>query len=514
MNIKTDRLEKKNKGQFYTPKEIINYMISYLDIGSNKRIIEPACGRGSFLLSIIENIKKKESNYNFNNLYGIDINKNSVNITKTSLILKAGFKKEYIEIFNKNIITGNSIVENKQIDPLAINWEKTFHKVIKDGGFDIVIGNPPYVTLKKGKDFDPNESVYKDIIKGKANAATLMIGQGLKYLKNGGILAFILPKSMLHVNSYSRLRNYILDNTTILHIVDLGLKFKDVRGEQIILFLKKEKPSSEHLIETKILKNSKEDLKQQPSNFVKQSTFKTFNNKILFFDNKMCYSLLKKIHSNPASIKLYNLVDGQIFRGLPLNNRISANPIAEPNERIISGKSIAKFSINNIEYVNKKDVETSNKNLVRKLKNKKIVMQNIFSPESGIIATYDKERLLTLDTVTNIIIQDDILAKYLLGLLHSKLINFYVGFALFNRSRLTMHLDRSYIGEIPIVDIQNINRYNLIKLVDNAIIKKRNTKELLRSIDKEVYKIYDLTDEEIKLIEMEMDKSLSQKSRW
>ena len=77
-----------------------------------------------------------------------------------------------------------------------------------------------------------------------------------------------------------------------------------------------------------------------------------------------------------------------------------------------------------------------------------------------------------------------------------------------------MHLDRSYIGEIPIVDIQNINRYNLIKLVDNAIIKKRNTKELLRSIDKEVYKIYDLTDEEIKLIEMEMDKSLSQKSRW
>ena len=514
MNIKTDRLEKKSKGQFYTPKEIIDYMISYLNIGSNKKIIEPACGRGYFLLSIMENIKKKENNYNFNNLYGIDINKNSVDITKLNLILKSGYKKKYIEIFNKNIITGNSIVENKKIDPLAVNWEKTFHEVIKDGGFDIVIGNPPYVTLKKGKDFDPNESIYKDIIKGKVNAATLMIGKGLKYLKPGGILAFVLPKSILHVNSYSKIRNYIIDNTTILHIVDLGLKFKDVRGEQIILFLKKEKPSSKHLIETKILKNPKEDLNNQPSNFVKQSIFKLFNNKILIFDNNLCYSVLQKIYSNSKGKRLYNIVDGQIFRGIPLNNKISANPIGKLNEKIISGKSIAKFTINNIKYINKKDVKISNKNLLKKIKTKKIVMQNIFSSESGIIAAYDKEGLLTLDTVTNIIVQDDVWAKYLLGLLHSKLINFYVSFALFNRGRLTMHLDRSYIGEIPIANIQNIDRYNLINLVDAAINEKQDIKELLKAIDEEVYKIYNLTNKEIKLIETEANKLLSKKSRW
>jgi len=506
-----EQLERKNKGQFYTPQEIVDYMVSYLNINSTKRIIDPACGCGSFLLSIMETIKEKESNPDFSNIYGIDINKNTVDITKLSLIIKSGFKKEYIELFDKNIIIGNSIVENKKIDSLAIDWKKTFYNVIENGGFDIIIGNPPYVTLKKGKEFDPNESIYRNIIRGPVNAATLMIGKGLEYLKKGGFLAFVLPKTILHVNSYSRLREYILNNTSIIHIFDLGLKFKDVRGEQIILILKNEKPSPDHLIEIKILKKPEKDLKHQPSYFVKQGIFRTFNNKILIFDDELCYSILQKIHSKGK--RLYDIVNGQIFRGLPLNNKVSTKPAEETDEKIIKGKSIVKFRIDSVGYVGKKDVEIINKKLLKRIKTKKIVMQNIFSSESGIIAAYDEEGLLTLDTVTNIIVQNDVVAKYLLGLLHSKLINFYVSFALFNRGRLTMHLDRSYIGEIPIADIKNIG-YTIIKLVEDAINVKQETKEVLKAIDNEVYKIYDLTNKEIRLIETEMNKLLSKKSRW
>ena len=507
-----EQLERKNKGQFYTPQEIVDYMVSYLDINSAKKIIDPACGCGSFLLSIMEAIKEKEDNPDFSNIYGIDINKNAVDITKLSLIIKSGFKKEYIELFDKNIITGNSIVENKKIDSLAIDWKKTFYNVIENGGFDIIIGNPPYVTLKKGKEFDPNESFYRNIIRGPVNAATLMIGKGLEYLKKGGILAFVLPKTILHVNSYSRLREYILNNTSIIHIFDLGLKFKDVRGEQIILILKNEKPSPNHLIEIKILKNPEKDLKHQPSLFVKQSIFRSFNNKILIFDDELCYYILQKIHSKGK--RLYEIVNGQIFRGLPLNNKVSTEPAEETDEKIIKGKSIVKFRINKVGYVAKKYVEIINKKLLKRIKTKKIVMQNIFSSESGIIAAYDEEGLLSLDTVTNIIVQNDVVAKYLLALLHSKLINFYVSFALFNRGRLTMHLDRSYIGEIPIADIKNIDLYTIIKLVEDAINGKQETKEVLKAIDNEVYKIYDLTNKEIRLIETEMNKLLSKKSRW
>lgn len=507
-----EQLERKNKGQFYTPKEIVNYMVSYLDVNSSKKIIDPACGCGSFLLSIMEKIKEKEENPDFSNIYGIDINKNAVDITKLSLIIKSGFKKEHIELFDKNIITGNSIVENKKIDSLAIDWKKSFHKVIENGGFDIIIGNPPYVTLKKGKEFDPNESIYRNIIRGPVNAATIMMGKGLEYLKKGGFLTFVLPKTILHVNSYSRLREYILNNTSIIHLFDLGLKIKDVRGEQIILILKNEKPSPDHLIEIKILKKPEKDLKYQPFYFVKQSIFRTFNNKILIYDDELCYSILQKIHSKGK--RMYDIVNGQIFRGLPLNNKVSTKPAKETDEKIIKGKSIVKFRIDSVGYVGKKDVEIINKKLLRRIKTKKIVMQNIFSSESGIIAAYDEEGLLTLDTVTNIIVQNDVVAKYLLGLLHSKLINFYVSFALFNRGRLTMHLDRSYIGEIPIADIKNINRYTIIKLVEDAINGTQETKEVLKAIDDEVYRIYDLTNKEIRLIESEMDKLLSKKSRW
>ncbi len=505
-----EQLERKSRGQFYTPKEVVDYIVDYLNIDSTKKIIDPACGCGSFLLSIMEKIKENEKTPDYSNIFGIDINKNALDITKLSMLIKSDFTQENIKLIDKNIILGNSIIADKKIDPLAIDWKKTFHKVIESGGVDIFIGNPPYLTIKK-EDFDFN-SIYLNIVKGPVNTATLMVGRALEYLKKGGILAFVLPKTILHVNSYSKLREYIINNTSIIHIFDLGLKFKDVRGEQIILILKNEKPLPDHLIEIKILKNSEKNLKNQPSFFIKQSIFRSFNNKILILDNDLCYSILQKIQSKGK--KLHNIVNGKIFRGLPLNNKISMSQVETTDEKIIKGKFIKKFKIDKIGFVSRKDVEIINTNLLNKIKTKKIVMQNIFSSESGIIAAYDEEGILSLDTVTNIIVQNDILAKYLLGLLHSKLINFYVSYGLYNGGRLTMHLDSSYIGEIPIANVKSIDQYNIIKLVENAIDGNQETKEVLIAIDKEVYKIYDLTKEEIMIIETEMNKLLSKKSKW
>ncbi|HEM55607.1 MAG TPA: hypothetical protein ENO30_02455 [Thermodesulfobium narugense] len=503
--------ERKNKGQFYTPQNIVNYIISYLNIDSTKNIMDPACGCGSFLLSIADVIKKNEGIPKFDNLYGIDINSNAVEITKLSLTIKSGFNKELIKVLNSNIVVGNSIVENRNVDPLAVDWKKTFSNIIKNGGFDIIIGNPPYITLKKN-DFDPKESIYQKIVKGPANAVILMIGKSLEYLKEGGILAFVLPKSVLHVNTYSRLREYILRNTSIIHILDLGIKFKDVRGEQVILMLKKEKPTPEHLIEIKVLKDPNISLENHKSFFIKQNTFHEFNNKILICDNYSCYSIVDKIKSTGEQLR--NIEGIQIFRGLTLSSKILHKTMKEGDEKVIKGKSIAKFYIKDFNYVDIQHIEKLNKELLRKIRTKKIIMQNIYSSESGIIAAYDEEGLITLDTVTNIIVEDDLFARYLLGLLHSKLINFYISFALFNRGRLTMHLDQSYIGEIPIAKIENDNYYNIIDLVDRLINQKLELKHILKAIDNEVYKIYNIKNYEIDVVEMEMGKLLSKKSIW
>jgi len=508
------QLERKNRGQFYTPREVVEYMTSYLHINENQKIVDPTCGCGSFLISIVDEVKKSGKKPAFSNIYGVDINKNAVVITQLSLIIKGGFTKECIEIFKKNIKVGNSILENKKLDGLALDWKVAFPDVMKNGGFDIGIGNPPYVTLKRDKDFDPNEFIYRSITKGPVNAATLMIGKGLSVLKDGGILAFVLPKTILHVNSYSKLRNYILKNTEIIHIFDLGIKFKDVRGEQIILIIKKEKPHSNHLVEIKTFNNRKKRMAEQISYYVPQKMFSDFDNKILVFENKLCYSILKKMLAKGKSLS--ELVEKQIFRGLPLNNKTVYNiDDVKEYEKIIRGKSISKFEINDIWYVYKKEAQRINRSRLQRVKNKKIVMQNIFSSESGIIAAYDSKGLLSLDTVTNVIVEDENFAKYLLGLLHSKLINFYIIFGLYNRGRLTMHLDKSYIGEIPIVWGAKKKLFNaVIALADRASTEKRNIKDILKAIDVAVYGLYGLNKNEIKIVENKMNKILSNKSRW
>jgi len=511
-----EQLERKNKGQYYTPREIVDYMVSCLNINEAKIVIDPACGCGSFLLSIMERLKSKDGNPKYENIYGVDLNSYAVNITRLSLIIKGGCKKELINLIKKNIKIGNSIVSNKYLDNLAFQWPREFSEIFKTGGFDIVIGNPPYVTLKRMKDFDPKESLYSHLIKGSVNAATLMIGRGLEILKPGGILAFVLPKTILHVESYSRLREYLLKNTKIIQIYDIGLKFKNVRGEQIILIIKKEKPTSDHEITIKMIEDKSKSLFNQPEYKIKQNLFLKFN-KILIFSNEKYYFMLDKIMAGKT--ELSKLVNGLIFRGLPIggNSPYITKEARNNSEKIIRGKSISKFKIRDVLYVNKEALDRFSDEKLTLLRQKKIVLQNIFSSESGIIAAYDTEGLLSLDTVTNIIVKNEIFAKYILSLLNSKLINFYIMYGLYNCSRLTMHADSAYIGKIPIVaNPKKEYLKEVIKYVDKATREEGDDKikEILRKIDEVVYKIYDLDQDEINLVESGVNQMLSTKSRW
>jgi len=511
------QFDRKNKGQYYTPKEVVDYIVSYLDIDENTKVIDPACGCGSFLLTVLDKLLSKRENPNFGNIYGVDLNPTAVNITRLSLLIKGGFKKELVNLFEKNIKIGNSLTSNKDLDKLAFQWTTEFAEILKAGGFDCVVGNPPYVTLRVGQDFDPKESLYSSLIKGPVNAATLMIGRALEILKPGGTLAFVLPKTVLYVESYSRLREFLLKNTKLIQVFDLGLKFKDVRGEQIILIAKKEKPQSEHEVEIRILKDKSKPLFEQPVYKSKQNLFLKLNNKILFFENKRYYSVLDKITS--GKIELSSLVDGLIFRGLPIggNSLYIVGENRNGFEQIIRGKSITKFKIRNVLYINRQILSNVSKTKLALLRQKKIVLQNIFSMESGIIAALDDQGILSLDTVTNIIINDLQLAKYILALLNSKLINFFVIYGLYNRSRLTMHTDKAYIGRIPITNNPKKELLKkIIKYVDEALKEEESNKvkEIQRWIDEVVYNIYGLDSNEIKFIEEALQQVISKKSWW
>ncbi len=132
------------------------------------KIVDPACGSGAFLnkaanvlLEIHESIREKLYTKNtldhvwdpieerreilLNNIYGVDLNEESVEITKLSLFLKVCRKGLILPNLEKNIKCGNSIIDDPEYTDKPFNWKKEFPEIFQNGGFDIVIGNPPYV---------------------------------------------------------------------------------------------------------------------------------------------------------------------------------------------------------------------------------------------------------------------------------------------------------------------------------------------------------------------------------
>jgi tRNA1(Val) A37 N6-methylase TrmN6 len=510
-----ERVERKGRGQYYTPKPIVEYIISQLDINEKSKILDPACGCGSFLLTLFDICHKKYGQKFLKNIYGVDINNEAVKMTRFCLYTKASFVDRYIEVLKSNIRIGDSLVSQSQIGKESFDWYAEFNQVMKDGGFDFIIGNPPYVTLRKYKDFEPSESIYKEIIDGPVNAATLMIGRSLEMLKEGGVLAFLLPKSILYVDSYKKLRHYLCINTNVLQVFDLGSKFKGVRGEQFILIVKKKKPSIKNNVKIRTFQYKERYLRTQPFIILPQNKFKKLG-KLLTFDDIGYYSFIEKLSS--CGVKLENYVNGKIFRGLPIGgNHTKSKKLDVYDTEVIRGRDISKFQIKSLNVIDQKLLLKQSSKKIKNLRSKKIVIQNIFSSEAGVIAAYDRKGLISLDTVTNISVKDEVEGKYLLALLNSKLLNFYLIYGIFNRSKLTMHMDKSYIGLIPIVEKISKNKLNkLLAIVNELIVCKDKMMQNigLRKIDEVVYDIYQLKERQINLVDKAVSRTISSRSLW
>ena len=167
--IKKNSILKKNK-EYTILKEYRD------DVLSKIKILDPACGSGAFLIaafnylwkehervySEIKEIKNKTAQgelFDFdsisktileNNLYGVDLNRESVEITKLALWLKTAAKNKKLNSLHNNIKCGNSLIDDKSVaGELAFDWMKEFSSTMNADGFDVVVGNPPYVFARE-----------------------------------------------------------------------------------------------------------------------------------------------------------------------------------------------------------------------------------------------------------------------------------------------------------------------------------------------------------------------------
>jgi hypothetical protein len=246
-----------------------------------------------------------------------------------------------------------------------------------------------------------------------------------------------------------------------------------------------------------------------------QNKFKKLG-KLLTFDDIGYYSFIEKLSS--CGVKLENYVNGKIFRGLPIGgNHTKSKKLDVYDTEVIRGRDISKFQIKSLNVIDQKLLLKQSSKKIKNLRSKKIVIQNIFSSEAGVIAAYDRKGLISLDTVTNISVKDEVEGKYLLALLNSKLLNFYLIYGIFNRSKLTMHMDKSYIGLIPIVEKISKNKLNkLLAIVNELIVCKDKMMQNigLRKIDEVVYDIYQLKERQINLVDKAVSRTISSRSLW
>ncbi len=221
----TDIKKRKKLGQYFTPKSIRELLLSKLPKKDNADILDPACGSGEFLLSCKKYFKNPI-------LYGFDIDKKLINIA--SKLVK------------------NASIKNFDFLNIDINKNK----------YDYIIGNPPYFELKLNEEI---KKKYFDIIKGRVNIFSLFIKTGLDLLKDGGYLAYVVPPSMNNGAYFSKLREYIIKNSSLeyLHIIDGADNFHLANQKVMLIILKKtnSKKSSKYIFKKKGITIFTEDKK-------------------------------------------------------------------------------------------------------------------------------------------------------------------------------------------------------------------------------------------------------------
>lgn len=445
---------KRENGVFYTDVDLAEKIIKSLVKPKADSVILDPCCGTGSFLYAAEK-------NGYKNLHGIDCDENAINFCKSIISSKALYTLDFI---------GQAS-------------EDTFKALSLKQKVDYIIGNPPYVPITGSVVLNTpikDHAFIKKVSESGKNLFVAAMIRSFDFLRSDGILSYIIPKNFLHVSSYSKLRREILKEKTIVSIVDIGAYFKNVRGEQIIITIRNTHPR----------KNSKIDIKKLSNNrFISMVKVNQsfYSDEILLFNTTKDFEVYKALMNYK---KLGELQSGYVGRGK------SDLPDA------VSGKDIRKFGYKNISIP---------------LEGNRVFIQNIYSAESGIIAAYGGN-MNAGQTVTVFEDGDSKTCRYILGILHSRICNFFLYKYCYNYSRLTMHTDSKYLKKIPMPPHNTEYDRYFLEIVDIVETMERleymstawyENLEILNSV---VYKAYSLEPEQVEYIDNETREF--QSKRW
>jgi len=483
--IEEEEYKKNRKGRkTETIKKLKKQLEQYRNWLLELTILDPACGSGAFLNQALDFLitehkyideletsllgggivfQNIENTILEKNIFGVDLNEESVEIAKLSLWLRTAQPRRKLNSLNNNIKCGNSLIDDPKIaGDKAFNWQEEFSEIFENGGFDCVIGNPPY-----GAKFSKIETKYFNEVFEHQNYqidSYLLFTENIKkWLKLNGIAGYIMPNTWLSSLFGSKIRTFVFNEFVVQKLVHYNyFVFEDATVETDTYILKNSKPLKKSDIEFVIVdKNKSEQTKS-----ISQIDWISLNGKpINIYETKEVAKIKNKLNKLKILDDLVQIVQGtkpfQKGKGKPKQTMetMEEKPFVSNIKKddtflpLLRGSLINKYSVlwNNDYWISYGDWLAEPRYSAKFNCNEKLVIRQT---GDSLIATYDNQQFIARDNLY--IIRDDSKKLYLKGLLavlNSKFLNwFFQNVINPERGKAMAQVKRGHLQQLPIAN--------------------------------------------------------------
>ena len=539
------RRKRKEQGIYYTPHYIVDFIVQHT-LGEKLRevktvqelkkikILDLSCGSGSFLTAALKAINEKYRDFGnpanqstkneivLSNIYGVDLDPQAVELARLNLLIEILDQKGKLPL-TPHVRVGNSLISGDERelkkyfgslwrDKRPFNWQEEFPEVFTQGGFDVIIGNPPWVSLKgKEKSFNLSDNELRYLVSTfgidtyRPNLFECFIRRGLSLLNEHGLFSFIVPDRLCANEQFIKIREYILENFTIERLL-FKAPFPGIIGDTVIFVICNKVLEKGHQIKISEYPNFDAEL------FL-QKTFSSSPEKSWFYIPRPIYSIFKKITDGADQLgKMVHSSVGFIAK----SGEVRTTKRSKRDIAVLKGENIARYHIKGTNYFEfKKDNLVGGTQDVNKLSEPvKILLRKT---GSDIIATLDEGGAYPEQSLYFLTGLDKAEMLFILGLLNSKLLNiYYKNFAITNRDA-TPQLKKFDLDKFPIIRSSSQDKPTIATLVkkmlqlNNDLSKeyensegwlylKQEIERLDKHIDERVYRLFGLSEDEIRII--------------